>query len=97
MSESSVGEPSRVADAAVKEAVSDATSGTALVATLRAFLQGDGSVNATARQLHLHPNSLRHRLEPIAELTGSDPRVFADRVALAIGLWAWDRRPRGRR
>jgi hypothetical protein len=75
----------------------DHQHGTALVATLRAFLHGDGSVNATARHLHLHPNSLRHRLKRIAELTGSDPRVFADRVALAIGLWAWDRRPRGRR
>lgn len=75
----------------------DREHGSALVSTLRAFLEGDGSVNSTARDLHLHPNSLRHRLRRIGELTGSDPRVFADRVALAVGLWAWDRRPRGRR
>lgn len=75
----------------------DREHGTALVPTLRAFLKGDGSVNSTARELHLHPNSLRHRLRRIGELTGSDPRVFADRVALAVALWAWDRRPRGRR
>ena len=75
----------------------DREHGSALVATLRAFLEADGSVNSTARHLHLHPNSLRHRLKRIAELAGSDPRVFADRVALAVGLWAWDRRPRGRR
>lgn len=75
----------------------DQEHGTGLLPTLRAFLTGDGSVNATANDLHLHPNSLRHRLRRIAELTGADPRVFADRVALAIGLWAWDRRPRGRR
>ena len=75
----------------------DREHGTALVPTLRAFLLGDGSVNATARDLRLHPNSLRHRLRRVGELTGSDPRVFADRVALAVGLWAWDRRPRGRR
>jgi hypothetical protein len=75
----------------------DREHGTALVPTLRAFLDGDGSVNATARDLHLHPNSLRHRLKRIGELTGADPRVFADRVALAVGLWAWERRPRGRR
>lgn len=75
----------------------DREHGSALVPTLRAFLEGDGSVNSTARDLHLHPNSLRHRLRRIGELTGSDPRVFADRVALAVGLWAWDRRPRGRR
>lgn len=65
--------------------------------TLRAFLEGDGSVNSIVRDLHLHPNSLRHRLRRAGELTGSDPRVFADRVALAVGLWAWGRRPRGRR
>lgn len=69
----------------------------ALVDTLRAFLDNDGSVNATARQLYLHSNSLRHRLRRIQELTGSHPQVFSERVALAIGLWAWDRRPRGNR
>ena len=75
----------------------DREHGTALVPTLRAFLQGDGSVTATAQDLQLHPNSLRHRLKRVGELTGSDPRVFADRVALSVGLWAWDRRARGRR
>lgn len=75
----------------------DRKHGTALVPTLRTFLEGEGSVNSTARDLHLHPNSLRYRLKRIGELTGSDPRVFTDRVALAVGLWAWDRRPRGRR
>lgn len=75
----------------------DGQHGTALLDTLRAFLDNDGSVNATARQLFLHANSLRHRLRRIQELSGSHPQVFNERVALAIGLWAWDRRPRGRR
>lgn len=75
----------------------DRRHGTALVATLRAFLDGDGSIKATAGDLHLHPNSLRHRLRRISELTGRDPRVFADLAVLAIGTWAWDHRPRGRR
>ena len=75
----------------------DREHGTALLPTLRAFVEGDGSMNTTARDLHLHPNSLRYRLKRIGELTGSDPRVFTDRIALAVGLWAWDRRPRGRR
>jgi hypothetical protein len=70
---------------------------TALVQTLRTFLDVDGSVNATARELFLHPNSLRHRLKRIHELTGADPRVFDERVALAVGLWAWEQRPHGRR
>ncbi|HEY5185304.1 MAG TPA: helix-turn-helix domain-containing protein, partial [Actinomycetes bacterium] len=50
-----------------------------------------------ARALYLHPNSLRHRLGRIAELTGRNPLDFGDRVALTIGLWAWDKRPRGQR
>lgn len=75
----------------------DRQHGTALVDTLRAFLDHDGSVNATAKELFLHVNSLRHRLRRIQELTGSHPQVFDERVALAIGLWAWDRRPRGHR
>jgi DNA-binding PucR family transcriptional regulator len=75
----------------------DKQHGTALLETLRAFLDNDGSINATARQLFLHANSLRHRLRRIHELTGAHPQAFDDRVALAIGLWAWDRRPRASR
>jgi sugar diacid utilization regulator len=77
-------------------AAHDSEHGTGLVATLRAFLAADGSVNLAARELHLHPNSLRHRLRRIADLTGCDPRLFDDRVSLAIGVWAWDKRPRRR-
>ncbi|MGZ8760700.1 MAG: PucR family transcriptional regulator [Aeromicrobium sp.] len=75
----------------------DREHGTALVQTLRTFLDVDDSVNATARKLFLHPNSLRHRLKRVHELTGANPRAFDERVALAVGLWAWERRPRGRR
>ncbi len=75
----------------------DRTHGSALVATLRAFLADDGSVSTTAQHLHLHPNSLRHRLKRIGELSGADPKAFADRVALAAALWSWDRRPYGHR
>lgn len=69
----------------------DQAQGSALLATLRCFLEQDGSVSATAQELFLHPNSLRHRLKRIEELTGANPRSFDDRVALAVGLWAWDR------
>ncbi len=75
----------------------DREHGTALLQTLRAFLDGDGSVSLTASGLFLHPNSLRHRLRRISQLTGCDPRSFDGRVALAVGLWAWDRQPRERR
>lgn len=75
----------------------DREHATALVQTLRTFLEAEGSVSATARELFLHPNSLRHRLKRVHELTGANPRVFKERVALAVGLWAWERRPHGRR
>lgn len=77
-------------------AAHDREHGTSLLPTLRAFLDHDGAVGATARALFLHPNSLRHRLGRIAELTGRSPTSFADRVALAVGVVAWDRRPSGR-
>ena len=77
-------------------AAHDEQHGTALLNTLRSFLEGDGAVNATARALFLHPNSLRHRLNRISDLSGRNPLHFHDRVALAVGLWAWDRRGLGR-
>lgn len=75
----------------------DEGHGSALLPTLRAFLDNDGSVTATAQEMYLHPNSLRHRLRRIEELTGANPRVFRDRVGLAIGVWSWERGVRRRR
>lgn len=75
----------------------DEGHGSALLQTLRTFLDNDGSVTATAQAMFLHPNSLRHRLKRIEELTGANPRSFRDRVGLAIGLWSWERGLRRRR
>jgi hypothetical protein len=71
---------------------SDTGRGTEHIATLRSFLDNNGSLQATAREQYLHVNTVRHRLARIRELTGRDPLVFSDRVALAIALWAHDRR-----
>ena len=71
---------------------SDADRGTEHIATLRSFLATNGSLQATAREQYLHVNTVRHRLARVRDLTGRDPLVFADRVALAIALWAYDRR-----
>ena len=62
---------------------------TDLVHTLSTYLDNDGSLVRTARAEFLHVNTVRHRLERIAEITGRDPQVFSDRVALAIALWAY--------
>jgi DNA-binding PucR family transcriptional regulator len=71
---------------------SDAGRGTEHISTLRSFLANNGSLQATAREQYLHVNTVRHRLARVRDLTGRDPLVFADRVALAIALWAYDRR-----
>lgn len=74
---------------------SDTRRGTEHVATLRTFLDNNGSLQATARGQYLHVNTVRHRLARIRELTGRDPLLFGDRVALTIALWAHDRRDPG--
>jgi hypothetical protein len=68
----------------------DAKHGIDLLATLRTFIEEEGAVEATARRVGVHANSLRYRLRRIRTLTGRDPFVFLDRVALYVGLWAWD-------
>lgn len=70
----------------------DELQGTNQVETLRSFLRNDGSLQRTARNQYLHVNTVRHRLTRIHQITGHDPLVFADRIALAIALWALDRR-----
>jgi DNA-binding PucR family transcriptional regulator len=62
----------------------------ALVPTLRAFIAENGSVDATARSLAIHTNTLRYRLRRIRTITGRDPVAFLDRASLYVGLWAWD-------
>jgi hypothetical protein len=69
---------------------SDTNRRTSYVRTLSTFLRCDGSLTATAREEFLHVNTVRHRLERVRELTGRDPLVFDDRVALAIALWAYE-------
>lgn len=63
--------------------------GATLLATLDAFMSHNGRIEATARQLHLHTNGVRHRLDRVRELSGLDPRVTDDLVVL---WWALRRR-----
>jgi DNA-binding PucR family transcriptional regulator len=46
--------------------------GTELLGTLEAYLEHLGSISATARALHMHPNTLRQRLARIQHLTQLD-------------------------
>jgi hypothetical protein len=60
-----------------------------LVDTLTAFLDTGGALEATARQLFVHANTVRYRLRRIADLCGeaaTEPRgALALRLALAYG------------
>ena len=69
---------------------SDVARRTRHVDTLRTFLRLDGRLQATASEMFLHVNTVRHRLVQINDLTGRDPMVLADRMALMVALWAHD-------
>ncbi|KUI19985.1 PucR family transcriptional regulator [Mycobacterium sp. GA-2829] len=59
-----------------------------LVASLKAFLAPHHDLSTAAAELYVHVNTLRNRLAKIAELTGANPLVEADRVNFRIALWA---------
>lgn len=46
--------------------------------TLLSYLAADGNVADAARQLNVHPNTVRHRLARVAQLSGRDPRIATD-------------------
>jgi hypothetical protein len=54
----------------------------AAVETIRAFSNADLNVTKAAEQLHVHPNTVRYRLQQIANKTGHDPRTFTGLVDL---------------
>ena len=57
-----------------------------LIKTLDAFIRLHGSVNAVARDLFLHRNTVRQRLRRIGQLTGADLADPNDRLALQLAL-----------
>jgi hypothetical protein len=54
----------------------------AAVETIRAFSDADLNVAKAAEQMHVHPNTVRYRLQQIAAKTGHDPRTFTGLVDL---------------
>ncbi|MGB3233061.1 MAG: helix-turn-helix domain-containing protein, partial [Mycobacterium sp.] len=62
-----------------------------LADTLRAYLDGFGDVAAVARQLHVHPNTVRYRIRRIEKLLGTSLEDADERLVLALGLRAADR------
>jgi DNA-binding PucR family transcriptional regulator len=68
------------------------TGGHALLDTLTAYLEQGSSMEATARMLIVHPNTVRYRLRRVEELTDYAPSVGRDGftlwVAIALGRLA---------
>jgi hypothetical protein len=64
-------------------------AGPAILDTVATFLDQGSSIEATARALFVHPNTVRYRLRRAADLTGlaaGDPRdAYTYRVALTLG------------
>jgi sugar diacid utilization regulator len=53
-----------------------------VVETIRAFAAADLNVASAAAVLHLHHNTVRHRLARISATTGHDARTFRGLVDL---------------
>jgi hypothetical protein len=64
-------------------------AGGGLIDTLDAFFASGGVLESAARELFVHPNTVRYRLKRVAEVAGLSPLdgrdAFALRMALTIG------------
>jgi DNA-binding PucR family transcriptional regulator len=60
--------------------------GAALVDTLTTYLEQGSSLEATARLLFVHPNTVRYRLKRVAELTDYTPSVGRDAFTLWVAI-----------
>jgi DNA-binding PucR family transcriptional regulator len=70
-----------------------ADAGPTLTETLDAYLDCGGAIEACARKLYVHPNTVRYRLRRIADFTGRDPThprdAYVLRVAATVGHLAY--------
>ncbi|WP_131816117.1 helix-turn-helix domain-containing protein, partial [Mycolicibacterium porcinum] len=70
----------------------DTDHGTAFVATVAAVLDHPGSLTGAARELGIHANSLRYRLDRIRAVSDIDLQSPAARLRASLGLLLWERR-----
>jgi hypothetical protein len=67
-------------------------AGSDLMLTLTTYLDQAGSIEATARVLFVHPNTVRYRLKRVMDVTGLAPadarQAFTLRVAVVLGRLA---------
>lgn len=66
----------------------DTEHGTELLATLESYLRNGRNAAATARDLFIHYNTLRYRLEKLDRLTGGLDRQANSRLSIEVALHA---------
>ncbi len=59
------------------------------VLTLQAFFDCNMNIQDTASALFLHKNTIIYRIKKIKEITGYDPQIFRDALALQTALWIY--------
>ncbi|WP_300015405.1 helix-turn-helix domain-containing protein [Pseudonocardia sp.] len=55
-----------------------------LLATLTAWFEANGSPQRTARELHVHPNTVAYRIRRVEEITGMHLDQHRDRLMVAV-------------
>ena len=63
-----------------------AQAGNGLLETLGGYLALGHSLEATARELFVHANTVRYRLKRVSEITGWDPLAARDAFVLQTAL-----------
>ena len=63
-----------------------AEAGGDLLETCVGFLDHSGSIEATARDLFVHPNTVRYRIKRIHEVTGYSPVTARDAYVLRLAI-----------
>jgi DNA-binding PucR family transcriptional regulator len=62
------------------------SGGPALLDTLTTYLEQGSSLEATARMLFVHPNTVRYRLRRVSELTGYTPSIGREGFTLWVAV-----------
>jgi DNA-binding PucR family transcriptional regulator len=70
----------------VEQVYTPLSADSALLATADAYVRCGGTIEATARELYVHGNTVRYRLRRIADLTGLDVGLGRDRFVVQVGI-----------
>jgi purine catabolism regulator len=70
----------------------DGAHGSALIESLRAYIEANGRWAEAATELSVHRHTLRYRIRKIEELTGRDLSSAGDRLELWLALRAHELR-----